>query len=149
MPDVDEPRPGAEVEVLDPDECRRLLRSTSIGRLATTRPGAAPLVVPVNYAIDDRAVIIRTDPGTKLDLLQLGPVSLQIDAIDPYHRTGWSVLLCGVAHELESTAGVNDPRPWASGAKEHWIRIEPSEITGRRLRLPEIPDLPRDRRGYL
>lgn len=36
--------------------------------------------------------------------------------------------------------------PWSGGEKEHWIRLEPTSITGRRIELPE-PVL--RSRGYL
>jgi uncharacterized protein len=53
------------LEVIDPDECRRLLAGDEIGRLAVA-DGGAPTVVPVNYVVDGDAVVFRTAPGTKL-----------------------------------------------------------------------------------
>lgn len=135
---------GAELEEIPCDECLKLLRTMSIGRIAVAPPGGPPLVIPINYVIDGDDVVFRTDPGTKLDLLRGLPVSFQVDLIDPFHRTGWSVLIQGMA--VETIPAEVDPRPWADGPKQHWIRITPGAITGRRLQLPECPV---DCRGYL
>lgn len=135
---------GAVLEEIPRDECLTLLRTMSIGRIAVASPGGPPLVVPINYAVDGDDVVFRTDPGTKLDLLRGLPVSFQVDLIDPFHRTGWSVLIQGMA--VETGPADVDLRPWADGPKQHWIRITPGVITGRRLLLPECPV---DCRGYL
>jgi len=135
---------GAVLEEIPRDECLTLLRTMSIGRIAVASPGGPPLVVPINYAVDGGDVVFRTDPGTKLDLLRGLPVSFQVDLIDPFHRTGWSVLIQGMA--VETVPAEVDPRPWAEGPKQHWIRITPGALTGRRLQLPECPI---DCRGYL
>ena len=135
---------GAVLEEIPRDECLKLLRTMSIGRIAVASPGGPPLVVPINYAVDDGDVVFRTDPGTKLDLLRGLPVSFQVDLIDPFHRTGWSVLIQGIA--VETVPAEVDPRPWADGPKRHWVRVTPGAITGRWLQLPECPV---DCRGYL
>lgn len=142
-----DPSPGPTLEEMTRDECFRLVRSLEIGRVAVNRPGRSPLVVPVNYALDGENVIFRSDPGTKLTALREQEVSFQIDAIDPFQRAGWSVLIAGQASELT----VDDVEhlilePWAGGAKSTWIRIEPTEVTGRRTRLPAARG---DDRGYL
>src|SRR6187401_1644040 len=79
------------------DECVELLAARSVGRLAVNNQGDGPLVTPVNYVWSGSAVVFRTDPGTKLDALSHGPVSFQVDEIDPIHRIGWSVLVRGRA----------------------------------------------------
>jgi hypothetical protein len=135
---------GTNVEHIPPDECLDLLSTMSIGRIAVASPGGPPLVVPVNYIVDDESVVFRSDPGTKLDLLRSLPVSFQVDLIDPFHRTGWSVLIQGVAVEtVPVDVGL---QPWAGGPKQHWVRITTGAITGRRLCLAELPF---DSRGYL
>jgi nitroimidazol reductase NimA-like FMN-containing flavoprotein (pyridoxamine 5'-phosphate oxidase superfamily) len=45
-----------------------LLAERHLGRLALTDPDG-PVIFPVNYAVDEGAVVFRTDPGTKLDAL--------------------------------------------------------------------------------
>ena len=48
-----------------PDECLRLLASTTVGRVALTSK-ALPVILPVNYAVDGDTVVIRTRPGSLL-----------------------------------------------------------------------------------
>lgn len=134
-----------QVEDIPRAECVTLLRAMAIGRIAVNAPDGPPLVVPVNYVLDDEVVVFRSDVGIKLAHLQGHPASFQVDFIDPFHRTGWSVLVQGVArevtrHEVEHLSLTS----WA-GAPDHWVRLVPAAITGRRIVLPEIEV---DRRGY-
>jgi nitroimidazol reductase NimA-like FMN-containing flavoprotein (pyridoxamine 5'-phosphate oxidase superfamily) len=132
------------LERLSREECFQLLATMSIGRVAVAQPGGAPLVLPVNFAVEGDVIVLRTDPGSKLDALRQHPASFQVDLIDPVRRTGWSVLVQGISYET-SPASV-EVESWDGGPKAHWIRIFPGAITGRRLRLPELPA---DTRGYL
>ena len=133
----------ANLQELTLEECFDLLASASIGRVAVARPGEAPLVVPVNFTLDDQVVMFRTGPGSKLDTLREHPASFQVDCVDPYHRTGWSVLVTGFAYEsAPSGVGLD---PWDPGPKEYWVRIVAETVTGRRITLAPS-DL--DPRGY-
>jgi hypothetical protein len=58
--------------------------------------------------------------------------------VDALVETGWSVLVKGRAAEVTDPFELADVtrlplRPWAPGAKDHWIRIEPREVTGRSI----------------
>ena len=134
-----------EVEEIPREECVALLRGMVIGRIAVTLPDEPPFVVPVNYVLDDEVVVFRSDAGIKLARLQGHPASFQVDFIDPFHRTGWSVLVQGVAREV-THAEVDhlSLASWA-GATRHWVRLVPASITGRRIVLPEIEI---ETRGY-
>jgi nitroimidazol reductase NimA-like FMN-containing flavoprotein (pyridoxamine 5'-phosphate oxidase superfamily) len=137
----------AVAETLTLDDCFRLLMTQSVGRLAVAMPGEAPLVVPVNYVLDGTVVVFRSDLGDKLALLREQPVAFQIDQIDYFHRTGWSVLVQGPAYEATHFEVEHLMlRPWAEGEKSHWVRVIPSSVTGRRLILP---DWDRPQHGYL
>lgn len=138
---------SSELEEIDRETCLELLRSQPIGRIAVALPSGPPLVVPVNYIVLGQDIVFRTDPGTKLDAICEQPVSFEVDLIDPFRRTGWSVLAQGIADE--TTPGDIDSlelESWAGGDKRHWVRVTPTAITGRRIRLPEIPV---EARGYL
>jgi nitroimidazol reductase NimA-like FMN-containing flavoprotein (pyridoxamine 5'-phosphate oxidase superfamily) len=113
------------------------LQRQEVGRLAIPLPKAGPLVVPVNYVMDGDVVVFRSDPGAKLDAIALEPVSFEVDEVDRVTRTGWSVLVTGTAHVADRDE-VDDLRlqAWVAGTKEHWVRIVPSSITGRRIMLP-------------
>src|SRR4051794_33416665 len=45
------------------DECLRLIAARRIGRLAFIHRAGLPLILPVNYVLDDDAVLIRSGPG--------------------------------------------------------------------------------------
>ena len=126
------------LEIIPPDECRRLLATDQVGRLAVN-DGGTPMVFPVNYALDGEAIVIRTATGTKLD--SAGRTAcFEVDAFDRATRHGWSVVVSGLLEE----AGVHatgelarmqllDLSPWADGERSHWLRLVPSRITGRRV----------------
>jgi uncharacterized protein len=130
--------PGASIE-LTRDECLRLLRAFTVGRVAIAPAVGAALVVPVNYVVDGDVIVFRSDLGEKLGLLHERPASFQIDGIDDFHRTGWSVLVRGTAFRT-TAADVErlDIRSWAAGDKQYWVRVVPDEITGRRLVAPDL-----------
>ena len=120
-------------------ECLELLRSKEVGRLAVV-VGGRPLIFPVNYVMDGDVVVFRNDPGTKLTNATLDMVAFQIDGLDRDRHEGWTVMVQGIA--LDITDGLDeaserqkqlDVRPWAPGAKAHWVRLVPHEISGRRL----------------
>lgn len=138
-----EPALSTELEVLSRDECLALLGTASVGRIAYARPDEPPIVVPVNYALDGEVIVFRSDPGAKVTALREELASFQVDWFDPLHRTGWSVLIQGFAYETSAAKVSLDP--WDGGPKEHWLRVYPGVITGRRLTLA-LAEL--DPRGY-
>ena len=133
------------IEELDEAESLRLIAPGGIGRIAyNSRFG--PAVLPVNYKWHDGAIVFRTTRHSALDEdLQTGiaggdyMVAFEIDDLDFPGRQGWSVLIQGPAHHVESgaertaamAAGVE---PWAGGERELFLRIVPHRITGRRIR---------------
>jgi hypothetical protein len=122
---------------LDRDECLRLVRASTLGRLAVVI-GERPLVFPVNFVLDGTAVVLRTDEGTKLYAARHGFVAFECDDIDRTYHTGWSVLFSGNAEEVREPAEVArldrlPLGPWAPGPKAVWLRIRPHAITGRRI----------------
>lgn len=137
-------RLGRVLEELDEAECLRLVASGGIGRIGYSgRYG--PTVIPVNYQLYEGTVVFRTaqDSATDEDL-RTGianaeyKVAFEIDDFDTAARTGWSVLIQGSAHHVESDAerasvagaGVD---PWPGGDRELFLRITPSRVTGRRV----------------
>jgi hypothetical protein len=140
MPDA------GSLEKLGLDECWDLVGSRAIGRFAVGRTGSGPLVVPVNYAVGaDRTIVFRSGAGTKLDAAQLALVSLQVDEVDPFHHTGWSVLIEGTAHWLYAEQDDIELETWAPGDRPYVIRITPTRVTGRRIELTQADT---DHRGY-
>jgi nitroimidazol reductase NimA-like FMN-containing flavoprotein (pyridoxamine 5'-phosphate oxidase superfamily) len=120
------------LELLDRAECDRLLGTQHVGRLAIVINGQ-PLIFPVNYAMLDGAVVFRTARGTKLFGAVGHPVAFEIDGTDPIYHSGWSVLVVGKAEECRPRAGSLPLRPWSEAPKDHFVRIRPQAVTGRRI----------------
>jgi uncharacterized protein len=127
------------LEELSRAECLRLLATATIGRISYTRQ-ALPAVEPVNFALHDGAIVIRTDSGGKLAAAtRHAVVAFQADNLDSVRRSGWSVTVVGRCEEVTDigdVAGLDtlDLQSWAPGTRNHFIRIEPAIVTGRRLR---------------
>jgi nitroimidazol reductase NimA-like FMN-containing flavoprotein (pyridoxamine 5'-phosphate oxidase superfamily) len=146
--------PGS-LDELSPAECWRLLSTQQVGRVAVI-VGHYPLVFPVNYAVDDQTIVYRTGLGAKLHSIHRSNVTFEVDEIDPVHRSGWSVMVKGVAQEIGfkrdrrtvSLAELGGAKPWAPGDREHFICIAADQVTGRRIQPAELPPAS-DLRGYL
>ena len=127
------------IELIDRDECVRLLHGDVIGRLAVN-DGHAPTILPVNYRMDGDCVVFRSDAGMKLDAGARAPVSFEIDQFDREHHGGWSVVVSGHLEEVDAYDSETLERvralgvtSWAAGERSHWMRLVPSRITGRRI----------------
>src|SRR5436305_15321334 len=93
---------GPELRVISADDCYQLLATQQIGRLGVNSEHY-PLILPVNYAVDEAGVIvIRTNAGTKLAAADHTNVTFEVDHIDQQARSGWSVLVRGLAEEVTS-----------------------------------------------
>jgi nitroimidazol reductase NimA-like FMN-containing flavoprotein (pyridoxamine 5'-phosphate oxidase superfamily) len=130
---------------MDEAECLRLISPGGLGRLAYSgRFGLA--VIPVNYRLHEGSIVFRTAQDSPTDEdLRTGmkgaeyKVAFEIDDVDRAAREGWSVLIQGSAHHVDSEterasvleAGVE---PWPGDARELFLRIIPTRITGRRIR---------------
>ncbi len=126
------------LETLSRDECIRLLRTTSLGRVGV-KIGAMPAVLPVNYALLGDDVVFRSAPGTKLSAAVLGTIiAFEADAADPHDESGWSVLMVGHASEITDDSTLEEARglplrPWAGGNRDHFVRLAAEHVTGRRI----------------
>ncbi len=126
------------LELVPEEECWRLLAEAERGRVGVLVDGM-PEIFPVNHVVDHRTLLFRTDPGSKLTGLRRHPmVCFEIDGELPGHAA-WSVLVKGRAVEQVSAEAVRRATAlsltsWAKGDKIHWIRIDPVEVSGRRIR---------------
>ena len=125
----------ADETVLDSSQCRRLLESGGIGRLAFC--GAdGPMVLPVNYVFSAGRAIIRTSRRSPLSGLDGVRVAFEVDQVNLDDRCGWSVLLVGVARTVPEALrelGCPTPEPWAGGDRDVWVIVHADRITGRRV----------------
>jgi hypothetical protein len=130
--------PQTPVEVLDAGTCWDLLRGVSVGHLAVLVDGY-PEVFPVNYKVDHESVIFRTGEGTKLRAAG-GPLAVALEADGHDDAKAWSVLVKGKAVILEPSeellrgAGLT-LFPWQAGEKDHFVRIVPTSVSGRRFTI--------------
>jgi uncharacterized protein len=127
-------------EELSEAECTELLAGGHFGRLGVVADGAVS-IFPVNYVFADGRVAIRTDPGTKLSAAALARVAFEIDEVDEPTRTGWSVLLRGTGYDVTDSIDTASEQvrhfpvdTWVPGERANWLRVEPTSITGRRIR---------------
>ena len=130
-------RPHA-LQTLSPVECLNLLGRSGVGRVAFTSTGEI-MVLPVNFAVTGKTIIFRTAPDTLLALHADAKVSFQADRFDEARHEGWSVLVHGHAHrildelDVRRLEHVTRLEPWAAGARDVYVRIAPTQISGRRI----------------
>lgn len=134
--------------ILDDEQCWRLLENTQHGRLVLVVDGE-PDIFPVNFAVqhgDDggRSLIFRTAPGTKLAKATVNDrVLFETDGI--LSDEAWSVIVRGTAQQLEGSAEIAEAealelQPWVPTVKDHYVRIEPAEVSGRHFRFGPHPE---------
>ena len=137
------PGPGAAarahtLRTLSAAECFSLLEPGGIGRVGFSSANGI-MMLPVNFAVTGKGIIFRTAPDTLLASYANGQVSFEVDHLDEALREGWSVLVQGHAHEVVDEREVKRLQvgthlePWAGGARDVYVRIAPSEISGRRI----------------
>jgi len=126
------------LEELDPDECRRLIATQSIGRVAFVVDGQ-PALLPVNFALVGDMVIFRTALGSAFDVLvRDADVVFEVDQADPGYHSSWSVVGRGHAEGLERLGSLDELerlalRPWGIATPPGWIGIRLNDLTGRRI----------------
>ncbi len=134
---------GTTLEQLSRGECLRLLGQVPLGRIVYTRQ-ALPAVELVNFALDDGDIIIRTDSSGKLAAATRGAVvAFEADSVNVAARTGWSVTIVGYSHAVVDAEEIRHLEqvpliPWAPGMRDHFIRIPPTIVNGRRLRARQV-----------
>jgi hypothetical protein len=134
------------VEVLTREEAMDLLASAPFGRVVFTL-AALPAIRPVNHVVDDGEVVIRTrrlagistalaDHAEDLDQPDL-VVAYEADLLDPVERTGWSVVVTGIARPItdpERLARIGGClQPWVDSMMDTAIAITPEIVHGVRL----------------
>jgi len=140
-------------EVLTVPECHRLLalaaKNGKIGRLAV-RGDDAPIVVPVNFAVHDRQVIMRLGPGQLAQSAIGSLVAFETDEVDVSTGTAWSVLVRGLAtlaEPLDPQQGSGQeaglPHPLVPVAGTTMVAVRPDVVSGRRFVLQPGDESPR------
>jgi len=129
---------GGKLVDLEESECRSLLEEgAAVGRLALV-DDEGPLIVPVNFRWHHDRVTFRTKVDSLLarHLATRPECAFEVDEIDDYTRSGWSVLVRGVAREVDPVQAVRDddaPESWSEGPHAAVFAITPARISGRRV----------------
>jgi len=129
-------RPGSRpLRELSPEECLDALRQESLGRIAIS-DAALPMILPVSYRLDGAAVVFRTRQGGLLDRCCRNTiVAFEVDHVHPDSKSGWSVVVVGVANVQYGGDWLRAMELGLSsiGAAEGtvFIRITPGTVTGR------------------
>jgi nitroimidazol reductase NimA-like FMN-containing flavoprotein (pyridoxamine 5'-phosphate oxidase superfamily) len=128
----------ARLQELDDQECRRLLGSAVIGRIAFSA-GARPAIQPVPFTLRGGHVYIPTRPGSKVAAATANSVvAFEADSFDPQTHVGWSVTTIGPARLVTRPEDLAALRllglePWAATPDPCFIAVRTSIWHGRRL----------------
>jgi hypothetical protein len=129
---------GRLVDVLDGAECRRLLTTASIGRIAFTE-GAMPAIQPASFAVSGDDVFIPTGLGSKMAAGSRAAVlAFEVDDYDLTERTGWNVTVLGPSRLISDPSHVTEldglgVSPWAPATTHCYIALHMAVVRGRRI----------------
>ena len=128
---------------LSRQECLALLRTEQIGRAVFTDQ-AMPQILPVTYAVLGDDIVLATTSTSRLALASDGGVlAFEVDRHDPVTRTGWSVVVTGLAVQvvdrMEQSQVLSVLDPWAPGHHDLLLRLPSSVLSGRRIEADLLP----------
>jgi nitroimidazol reductase NimA-like FMN-containing flavoprotein (pyridoxamine 5'-phosphate oxidase superfamily) len=131
------------VSILPETECWNLLSSAALGRLVTSVDGQ-PEIFPINFVVQRHTVLFRTAEGTKLVSAAINN-NVLFEADDHNVAEGWSVIVKGMARLLRTDEEIDEAEraqllPWTATLKQHFVRIRPVSVTGRRFSFGSEPD---------
>ncbi|WP_199737051.1 MULTISPECIES: pyridoxamine 5'-phosphate oxidase family protein [Micromonospora] len=119
-------------------EAMRLVASVRVGRVVFTQR-ALPAIRPVNHVVLDGLVVFGTHRDSAVATQTAGAptvVAYEVDQIDEEQRSGWSVVVTGLAVRVEAGERADRYhgrlRPWV-GVADHLIAVTPRLVTGFRL----------------
>jgi hypothetical protein len=126
---------------LDEEECRELLGTAVLGRIAFT-DGALPAIQPVHFALLGGHIYIPTRLGSKVAAATANAVvAFEVDDFDPITHIGWSVTAVGPSRLVtrpDDIAALHalGLEPWASTLDPCYIAVRTSLWSGRQLFVP-------------
>jgi nitroimidazol reductase NimA-like FMN-containing flavoprotein (pyridoxamine 5'-phosphate oxidase superfamily) len=121
--------PRSAVALTD-EECRRLLRSRTLGRVALVS-GALPEIVPVEYVFDESSITFRSEHDDKLKAASPGDVlAFEVDLYEPESGYVSSV------HVLGRTSVFTEPPAGRPAPRQEYVRLHCEIVRGQRVRSP-------------
>ncbi|GHH72660.1 hypothetical protein GCM10018793_10040 [Streptomyces sulfonofaciens] len=139
----------ARLADLSPAQCRELLGTHGVGRVAVTT-GSGPAIFPVNYLVTDGDLAFRTGPEAPPAHAAGSDTAFEVDHIDDALSRGWSVLVVGAARAVTDDETVRSldekaySTPWAGGDRHLWVVLTPHRLTGRRIIVDDQDADPND-----
>ena len=124
------------IEQMSTDECWEILDRERFGRLAVAVQGE-PDIFPINFLVDNGALLMRTAPGTKLTELVIN-AAVAVEADGRSGDEAWSVIVKGLARMVDSFSETyaDDEKPletWLPSDKPIYVEITVRDISGRRF----------------
>jgi len=123
------------MEALSIPDCEQRLSRGGVGTLALCGV-EAPVLRPVNFAVHQGWIIIRTGEGQIFDAATRSePASFVISDLDRLEHSGWSVVVSGSLAELSSLGFTESIplRPWAKADKNQFVGLCIDQISGRSI----------------
>jgi uncharacterized protein len=135
----------APLDELPPAVVTERLQRARVARLGYV-DADGPAVVPVNISVDDlQRIVFRTAADSQLARLDRRQVAIEVDGIDAGRRTGWSILVRGIARDVTDagdlaavTARAQPVDCWVPGDHDRTFVVMPLSLTGRTI--PVGPD---------
>lgn len=122
-------------EVMTRADCLQQLARTNLGRVAFTER-ALPSIRAVSYAVVGNHLVLATDSADLGRRLDGQVVAFEVDQVDAWLGTGWSVVVTGTARLMRHPGELmrHHAAPLTSlpsGGQEGLVCIVPGMMTGR------------------
>jgi hypothetical protein len=116
---------------LDLDECRRLLGTERLGRVALS-VGALPAVVPVLYRLFGARVVFGIECGALYRALSENVVAFEVDHVDAETNEGWTVQVVGRSRPADDLRQAGFELPGRNGfmGPDRLIGIQIDRLSG-------------------
>lgn len=121
-----------------------MLGQVPVGRLIFT-VNALPVVRPMNFALADGLVVMRTAASTTVARkIHDTIVAFEADELDLATSSGWSVTVTGRAALVADPAAIARYQavplvPWARGTRDQYVTISTELVEGMRVRRSPGP----------
>lgn len=131
------------ITILSAEESLERISFESLGRIVVRRKDEMD-IFPINFVVADGLIYFRTAEGNKLFSLALNnDVLFEVDKV--LDGEAWSVVVKGTAEMVRENAEVQycdtlPLKPWVPTLKRNYVRIVPSQVSGRHFVFGEEPE---------
>jgi len=121
------------------EESESLLRLGVVGRVAVSTP-TGPHIIPVDYSVVEGSIVMRTSPYSLLAIHGIDVVvAFEVDHVDHENHHAWSIVARGMSEVVSDAVAADhiravwEPRPWAAGSGNLFLRLPWNDLTARKL----------------